>query len=167
MIKKDYNNIVISLKDKIFRFARIFLTDSSEAEDITQDVFEKLWLNKEWINKYNNIDAFLMRTTKNLCLDKIKHQQVVLRSSPEIKLLHNNYIEPENENKDISDKIKQLIADLPEKQKQIIHLRDVEGCEFEEIAQMTGIELNAVRVGLSRARKTVKQELIKVMNYGL
>ena len=49
----------------------------------------------------------------------------------------------------------------------IIHLRDVEGYEFDEIYEATGIELNAIRVNLSRARKTVKHELIKTMNYGL
>ncbi|MBE9468667.1 MAG: RNA polymerase sigma factor [Bacteroidetes bacterium] len=167
MIKRDYKNIVTLLKDKIFRFARAILKDEAEAEDVTQDIFEKLWLNQEWIDKYENIESFLMRSTKNLCLDKIKHKNVVINSFKELKSLHNNSIEPKNEEKDISDKIKLLIAQLPEKQRIIIHLRDIEAYEFKEISELTGIDINAVRVSLSRARKAVKQELIKTINYGL
>ena len=65
--------------------------------------------------------------------------------------------------KAIADK---LIAELPEKQREAIHLRDIEGGEFAEIAEMTGSEEATVRVTLSRARKTVREKMLKIMNYG-
>jgi len=167
MTEKDYNKIVHSVKDKIFRFARSILYDTNEAEDITQDVFIKLWLNKNWTTKYKNIESFLMHLTKNQCLDKIKHRKVQINSMKDLKVLKNDFIDNNNEKKDTSDIIKEIIKKLPEKQKIIIHLRDVEGYEFEEISEITGVNLNALRVNLSRARKTVKEQLIKTMNYGL
>ncbi|MBT7826197.1 MAG: sigma-70 family RNA polymerase sigma factor, partial [Bacteroidetes bacterium] len=82
-------------------------------------------------------------------------------------LLSNHHVEPVGEKKEVSQIIKTIINELPKKQRMIIHLRDIEGYEFDEIIEATGIEPNAIRVNLSRARKTVKQELIKTMNYGL
>lgn len=167
MEQKDFNKIFDSLKDKVFRFARAILADTAEAEDVTQDIFEKLWLNREHSSEYNNMESFLIRSTKNLCLDRIKHNNVVLKNAKILKVLNNNKVEPQSEKKEVSEIIKSIINELPKKQKMIIHLRDVEGYEFDEIYEATGIEQNAIRVNLSRARKTVKQELLKTMNYGL
>jgi len=69
--------------------------------------------------------------------------------------------------KNTSEIIKELIGQLPEKQRMIIHLRDVEGFEFSEIAEIMEININAVRMNLSRGRTTIKEKLIKKMNYGL
>ena len=167
MDKKDFNNIFISLKDRVFRFARFFMQDETEAEDITQDIFEKLWLNQNKIPSYNSIESYVLRSTKNLCLDKIKHRNVVLKSINDLKNTNNNIIEPENDNKEMSNLIRNTIKKLPKTQQMIIHLRDIEGYEFDEISKITGVEVNAIRVNLSRARKKVKEELLKTMNYGL
>ncbi|MFK5857587.1 MAG: sigma-70 family RNA polymerase sigma factor [Bacteroidota bacterium] len=167
MEQKDFNKIFISTKDKVFRFARAILADTADAEDITQDIFEKLWLNCENSKHYKNIESYLIRSTKNLCLDRIKHKNVVLKNSENIKRLSKNSTEQGGEKKETSEIIKTIINGLPKKQKMIIHLRDVEGYNYDEIYEATGIEPNAIRVNLSRARKTVKQELIKTMNYGL
>ena len=167
MEQKDFDEIFISLKDKVFKYARAVLSDTAEAEDVTQDIFEKLWSNSNNEYQYKNIEPYLIRSTKNLCLDRIKHKKVIARNSENIKLLSNHHVEPVCEKKEVSEIIKAIINKLPKKQKMIIHLRDIEGYEFDEIIEATGIESNAIRVNLSRARKTVKQELIKTMNYGL
>lgn len=167
MEQKDFSEIFLSFKDKVFRFARSIVSDSEEAEDITQDIFEKLWLNKNQACQYENIEYYLIRSTKNLCLDRIKHRNVVFRNLEAIKHISSHCIEPAVEKKETSDIIKAIISKLPKKQKMIIQLRDIEGYEFDEISEATGIDPNAIRVNLSRARKTVKQELIREMNYGL
>ena len=167
MDKKDYNTIVISLKDKVFRFARAILNNHDDAQDVTQDIFEKLWLKRNSIPEYNNIESYVIRSTKNLCFDRIKHKNVVIKSSEDIKVLNNGITNPEIEKNETSFLVRNAINNLPEKQKIVIHLRDIEGYEFNEIAQVTGLELNALRVNLSRARKAIKQDLIKTMNYGL
>ncbi len=59
-----------------------------------------------------------------------------------------------------------MMADLPEQQKTIMHLRDVEGCGFEEIAEITGFDGNYIRVNLSRARKKIRLEIEKIEKYG-
>jgi RNA polymerase sigma-70 factor (ECF subfamily) len=56
---------------------------------------------------------------------------------------------------------------LPEKQKLVIHLRDVEGYSFEEMSEVLEMDEVALRVNLSRARKKVKEEILKIVNYGI
>ena len=80
-----------------------------------------------------------------------------------------NHLSPYSytENADSVDHVVTLINKLPELQKVVIHLRDVEGYDFDEIAGITELSLNAVRVNLSRARKNVREGLIKVNKYEL
>ena len=64
--------------------------------------------------------------------------------------------------KDMIKQVKELMERLPEQQKTILHLRDVEGYEYKEIKEITGFELNYIRVNLSRARKSIKESLLKL-----
>lgn len=167
MEQKNFYTIFTSHKDKVFRYARAILSDVSEAEDVTQDIFERLLLRKNEDIEYNNVESYLIRSTRNMCLDRLKHRDVVLRNAESVRNLSQHITEPDPGSKEISELIKKTIDGLPKKQKMIIHLRDVEGYDFDEISEATGIDLNAIRVNLSRARKTVKEQLIKTMNYGL
>lgn len=167
MNKKDFEIEVVSLKDKVFRFARFLLKSVDDAEDLTQDIFEKLWTKRTELLKYDNIESFVIQSTKNLCFDRIKHKNVVLNSSAEIKLSRETLTEPETERAETSELIKKAMDLLPEKQRIIMHLRDVEGYEFNEIAEITGAEASTIRVNLSRARKAVKEKIVKEMSYGL
>ena len=63
--------------------------------------------------------------------------------------------------------VHKLIERLPEQQKIIIQLRDIEQYEYDEIAEMLNIQPTAIRVSLSRARQTIKEQLIKQHNYGI
>lgn len=164
---KVFDTYVENLKDKVYRFAKKILNDHDDAQDVMQDVFERLWKMRKELNKFNSVDAFTIRMTKNLCLDRIKHKKVkytklkLIREQTDI-MKTDDYSKTET-----SEIIKMLIERLPEKQKMIMHLRDIEGLEFREIAEIMEMELNAVRMNVSRARKTVKEQLIKIMNYGL
>jgi RNA polymerase sigma-70 factor (ECF subfamily) len=71
------------------------------------------------------------------------------------------------ENADSVGLVKQIISGLPELQRKIIHLRDIEQFEYEEIAEATEMNVNAIRVNLSRARKKVRDEILKIQNYGI
>lgn len=59
------------------------------------------------------------------------------------------------------------MSELPEKQREIMHLRDIEECEMSEIALIVGTEEASIRMNLSRARKTIREKLMKIMNHGI
>jgi RNA polymerase sigma factor (sigma-70 family) len=168
MNQSDFLKVVLPFKDKVFRLSKRLLTSTEEAEDATQELLFKLWKNKDKIASYRNTEAFAMTMTKNYCYDRLKSKQ-----ASNLTLIHSNYKEKETslENKleyiDSVDRVHLLIDDLPDQQKLIIQLRDIEQYDFEEICEMVNMKPIAVRVSLSRARKTIREQLTKQHNYGV
>lgn len=168
MNQSDFLKVVLPFKDKVFRLAKRLLVSTEEAEDATQELIFKLWRSKEKIADYRNVEAFAMTMTKNYCYDRLKSKQ-----ASNLTLVHSNYQEKETsldkkvEYRDSVNKVHELIEDLPEQQKIIIQLRDVEQYDFDEICKMVDMKPTAVRVALSRARKTIREALIKQHNYGV
>jgi RNA polymerase sigma-70 factor (ECF subfamily) len=168
MNQSDFLEVVLPFKDKVFRLAKRLLVSREEAEDATQELIFKLWKNKSKIGNYKNVEAFAMTMTKNYCYDRLKSKQ-----ASNLTLVHSNYKEKETsldkklEYQDSVNQVHQLIENLPENQKIIIQLRDVEQYDFDEICKMVDMKPTAVRVALSRARKTIREALIKKHNYGV
>lgn len=168
MNQAEFLNIVVPFKDKMFRLAKRLLLSNEEAEDVTQEILLKLWKNKEKIEEYKNVEAFSMTMTKNFCLDKLKSKH-----AQNLKIVHNNY---EENNTSLQRQIElndsvywvgKIIEELPEQQKLVIQLRDIEQYDLDEIADMLGMKNTAVRVALSRARKTIREQLTNTHNYGV
>ena len=168
MNQSDFLKVVLPFKDKVFRLAKRLLVSREEAEDATQELIFKLWKSREKIADYNNVEAFAMTMTKNYCYDRLKSKQ-----ASNLTLVHSNYKEKDTsldkklEYRDSVNQVHLLIEKLPEQQKIIIQLRDVEQYDFEEICKMVDMKPTAVRVALSRARKTSREALIKKHNYGI
>ena len=168
MNQSDFLKVVLPFKDKVFRLAKRLLVSTEEAEDATQELFFKFWRNKEKLSDYKNVEAFAMTMTKNYCYDRLKSKQ-----ASNLTLVHSNYKEKDTgldkqvEHRDSVNQVHKLIEKLPEQQKLIIQLRDIEQYDFDEICKMVDMKPTAVRVALSRARKTIRQALIKQHNYGV
>jgi RNA polymerase sigma-70 factor (ECF subfamily) len=168
MKQSEFLTTVLPFKDKVFRLAKRLLVSSEEAEDATQELYFKLWKNKGKLANYKNVEAFAMTMTKNYCFDRLKSKQ-----ASNLTLVHSNYKEKETgletkiEQQDSVSQVHELIAKLPEQQKLVIQLRDIEQYDFDEIAKMLDMKPTAVRVTLSRARKTIREELVKQHNYGI
>ncbi|GGD99330.1 DNA-directed RNA polymerase sigma-70 factor [Planktosalinus lacus] len=168
MQKQEFLNIVIPIKDKLYRMAKRILISHDEAEDAVQEVFMKLWSGREKIKNYSKPEAFAMTMTKNYCLDRLKSKQAT-----NLTIVHQNYksndarTEDQVEARDGVGMVFEIMKQLPEQQRIILQLRDVEEYEYSEIAEIMEMNETAIRVNLSRARKLVREELIKKYNYGL
>ncbi|MFT4669555.1 MAG: RNA polymerase sigma factor (sigma-70 family) [Ulvibacter sp.] len=167
MKQDDFIDAVLPFKDKLYRLAKRILVSSDEAEDAVQEVYLKLWKGRESIQRYKSAEAFAMTMTKNYCLDRLKSKQ-----ASNLKIVHSNYQNHENLDKQIEANdgvslVFEIMETLPEKQKIILQLRDVEEFDYSEISKMLDINETAIRVALSRARKTVREQLIKKHNYGI
>lgn len=168
MGNQDFVDSVLPFRDKLYRLAKRILVSHEEAQDAVQEVILKLWKGKENMKSYKNTEAFAMTMTKNYCLDRLKSKQ-----ASNLTLVHNNYksnsssLETQVEAKDGAGMVFELIKKLPEQQRIILQLRDVEEYEYSEIAEVLQLNETAIRVSLSRARKTIREELIKMHNYGI
>jgi RNA polymerase sigma-70 factor (ECF subfamily) len=168
MNQNTFISLINPVKDKMYRLALRLLISKESAEDATQEVFLKLWNGNEKIKNYANLEAFAMTVTRNYCLDQLKSKQ-----NSNLKMIHNNYESHErsiHDQLEITDELEQvslIINSLPEQQKIIFQLRDIEQYEFEEIAEITKMNESAIRVALSRVRKKIREELLKKHNYGI
>ena len=168
MTQTDFVKLVMPFKDKVFRLAKRLLVSNEEAEDATQEILLKLWNNKKKIQEYKNVEAFSMTMTKNFCLDRLKSKQ-----AQNLKIVHSNYqdnntsLQKQVELNDSVDWVSKIIEELPEQQKIILQLRDIEEYEFEEIAKVVDMNETAIRVSLSRARKTIREKLTNTHRYGI
>lgn len=169
MLARDFKTEVLPLSNKLLRFALQILQNEEEAKDVLQDIYLKLWQKRDDLQKVENMEAFAMRMMRNRCLDQIRARRTVsLEVVKKAKLPDEEKHETDHlEIADSAGLVKRIIADLPDIQRTIIHLRDIEQLEYEEIADATQLNVNAIRVNLSRARKKVRDEILKIHNYGI
>ena len=169
MLARDFKTDVLPMSSKLLRFALQILQNEEEAKDVLQDVFLKLWQKRDELEKVESLEAFAMRMIRNRCLDVIRARHTV---SMEV-VKKNQFPEEEHQYADhleIADSavlVKKIIAELPDLQRTVIQLRDIEQLEYEEIAEATQLNVNAIRANLSRARKKVRDEILKIQNYGI
>lgn len=165
MTKSAFIAEVLPLKPLFFRFAYSLVKSAAVAEDITQEVFIKIWQSSENIV---NLRAWGMRLTRNLCLDKLKaHSSKVVGLNNALQVSQNN-LDPYEQSalKQSIDLIKTALTNLPEQQQLIWQLREVEAYTYQEIADMLAISLEKVKVNLHRARKTLLSHLLNKAEYG-
>ncbi|SHG84799.1 RNA polymerase sigma-70 factor, ECF subfamily [Chryseolinea serpens] len=165
-----FQNRVLPAKNKLFRFALRFLGNEEEAKDVVQEVFIRVWNGREQMNEVQNWEAWCMRITKNLSLDRIRtlarKQTHPLETGYDVR---QETLSPHEstEIQESMNRVNQFIAALPEKQRQVIHLRDVEGYSYNEICEILELDMNQVKVNLFRARNAVREKLMKINAYGL
>lgn len=160
MKQQEFIALIHPFKDKLFRLAKRMLVSREEAEDATQEVLLKLWKSDTTI--YKNVEAMAITMTKNYCLDQLKAKR-----SKNISLVHTNYGDTSSLEKKVMDKddllwVEKIIDTLPEQQRMIVHLREIEAYEFAEIAEILSMNETAVRVALSRARKSIKKQFANI-----
>lgn len=162
MTQETFKNTVFILKDEMYRFAKRFVMSSDEAEDVVQDLMIKFWQKKEELEKFGNLKSYALKSVRNECLNRLKHHDVKLGFA-DLQLHRSELYSMDINN--MKDYIIGFINQLPEKQKMVIHLKDVEEYEVSEISEMLDMEENAVRVNLMRARQKVKEQISQLMSY--
>lgn len=156
---------IIPLRPKLLVQASRMLEDGEEAEDVVQEVLLRLWTLREQLTEVGNPAGFAMQTTKNICIDKLRARKPTCEV--EDIYIGSNEQTPYStaETNDSTAIVREIINRLPGLQKQIICMRDIEGYELSEIAEITGTQATAVSMNLSRARKKVRDEYIAINNY--
>lgn len=165
MQQGEFTEKIVPLSSKLRRFACFFLGNEEDGRDVVQDVLLKLWQDRQNLDRVANAEAYAMQMVRNKCLDHLKSSRVV-KQRPLTGALQ-AFSEPvdHTEWKDTSQMVMQLAGRLPEVQRSVLYLRDMEQKEFDEISAITGLNVNAVRVSLSRARKQVREELLKIWDH--
>ena len=165
----SFRNDILPLKDKLFRLALRITLDRAEAEDVVQDTMIRVWNKRDEWQQFESVEAYCLIVAKYLAIDRCQKkdaQNVELTpemaeeadtSGPYDRLVNNERMKI----------IHRLIDELPEKQRLIMQLRDIEGESYKDIAKVLQLTEEQVKVNLFRARQKVKQRYIEIDEYGL
>ncbi|MGQ8336781.1 RNA polymerase sigma factor [Sunxiuqinia sp. A32] len=161
MTQADFENIILGMKENLYRFALSILGCSDDAQDAVQEVVLRLWNQRKQLDKTKNIESFCMSAIRNYCIDtlrKRKQQEQYIGNNN-----HNDSELPVHDTKDLVHKIRHELNGLPLQQRIAVELKDFQGYEYQEISEMLNLPVNAIRVSVSRGRKRLfeifKEEL--------
>jgi RNA polymerase sigma-70 factor (ECF subfamily) len=157
------------LGEKLQRYATRILRDEEAARDVVQDVFCRLWQKMQRTEAIENVEAFAMQMARNCCFDYLKSNRSPVMAIQKIKIDQKEYrdLQHEIELVDSASLVRDLVAGLPETQRMVMQLRDIEQYGFDEISQMTSLKYTAIQANLSRARKKVRDAFLKHSEYGI
>ncbi len=154
MTVKEYNISVDQFSDNIFRFALKHLRNEMSAKDIVQETFTKVWIKHADISS-EKVKSYLFTTAYHLIIDWVKKEKrngdFESISSDENSVLQDHF--------DLKEIINKALLRLPEIQKTVVLLRDYEGYNYSEIAEITDLSESQVKVYIFRARKTLQSYL--------
>ena len=165
----SFRDDILPLKDKLFRLALRITFDRAEAEDVVQDTMIRVWNKREEWTQFGSIEGYCLTVAKNLAIDRSQKKEAQnveltpeMEEESEISGPYDQLVN--NERMSI---IHRLINELPEKQRLIMQLRDIEGESYKEIAKILNLTEEQVKVNLFRARQKVKQRYLEIDEYGL
>jgi len=171
MKQVSFRNDILPLKNELYRLALRITLNPAEAEDVVQETLIKVWNRRESWAEIDSLEAFCLTICRNLALDKMK------RMDNQAQALDDTHDPPASDRsanpeeravqRDRIELVRKLIAQLPEKQRSCMQLRDIEGKSYKDIAQVLSISEEQVKVNIFRARQTIRQRFIKTENYGL
>lgn len=172
MSKAIFENQVMPASDKMYRYALSILKDPGIAHDVVQDCLVKIWENRKKLPEIKSIDSWVMRITRNQCYDWVKVNRFSLQAERDIN--RDDLVLKETAEADhpalIKDRMNwmgKVIDSLPQKHREIFHLREVEEMTYQEIAETMSLSLAEVKVNLHRSREKIRETIKKIEDYGL
>ncbi|WP_291591133.1 RNA polymerase sigma-70 factor [Bacteroides sp.] len=152
----NFSELYLTYYSKLVRFAKEFVIQEEDAENITQDVFIILWENRDFIEHIDNMNAYLFRLVRNKCLDYLKHKVFEQRY---VESVQTSYEVDVVEDNDTEILIRAAINSLPKRCRDIFLLSRVEGLKYKEISEQLGISVNTVECQMGIALKKLRIKL--------
>ena len=156
MTNARFQNEWLSLAGEFYRVAFYILEDEAEAEDAVQELFLKLWSGRDALDGIRSPKGYGIRVLRNLCLDRIRRSRKMetpaVLPEPEWPGRQDEAVDE----KERLAKVLDAIKSLPDRQREVLTLRTLDGLSYEEIAERTGMNQLTLRVLLSQARRKLR-----------
>ena len=163
----SFQTDILPLKNDLYRMALRIMMNAAEAEDVVQETMMKVWNRRDQWEQIESIEAFCLTICRNLSLDKVRRmdnqtqsldaaydpKDLGVSSNPEEQAIQSDRIRL----------VRQMISQLPEKQRSCMQLRDMEGKSYKDIATILDITEEQVKVNIFRARQTIREKFKKFL----
>lgn len=166
MQASDFKQLFLPCHRKLFSVAYRLMSNAQAAEDMVQETFLKLWMQRDKMEKVDNPEAYSITVLRRIFYDRMRagHLQEVDKDVGSLQVSSSQNISKQLEEADEYQRVRLLINHLPEPQARIMLMRDIEDRSFDEISIETGLTEVNIRSILSRARKKIREQ-IKAMRY--
>ncbi len=145
--------------------------NTEEAEDVVQETLLKVWNRRDQWSEIASMEAYCLTICRHLSLDKLKKMDNRTQSIDDgletYDISRGANPEEQTVQHDRIKLVRQLIDNLPEKQRSCMQLRDLEGMSYKDIAEVLGINEQQVKVNIFRARQTIKEQFQKTESFGI
>lgn len=165
MKQKDFRTDVLPLKDKFYRLALRITMNTADAEDIVQETLIRIWKKQDRWDEIESLEAWGMTISRNLALDYVRKMENHRTVPLEVDIPYNEYDKLQESER--LQMVKNLMNQLPEKQRTAMQLRDFEEKSYKEIADIMEISEEQVKVSIFRARQFIKTKINTTYNNGL
>ena len=157
----SFRDNILPLKDKLFRLALRITFDRAEAEDIVQDALIKVWNKRDEWGELESIEAYCLTVVRNLAIDRSQKKEAQnLTLTPETQEMPDAQTpESQFERNEQFQLVHRLVNELPEKQRTIVQLRDIEGKSYKEIAEVLDVSPQTVAYRIQQALKLLRVSL--------
>jgi RNA polymerase sigma factor (sigma-70 family) len=164
MTRNVFNDIIHNIHRRLFGIAFRILRNREEAEDVVQEVFLKMWMMKDKLDLYKDPAGLAVTITKNNCIDRIRKLKHI-DNEEYASGLQVADSEPtpfqQLEKNETTAIISKIIGKLPQSYREIIQMREIDGLSYEEIAMKNNMNINTLRVSISRARQMIREDYLK------
>lgn len=167
MTRDAFNVIIHRLNRKLFAIAFRIVKNQQEAEDVVQEVFMKMWVMRKKLDDYNNIEALAVTMTRNSSIDQMRKWKHIDSEKVPSDIINSNHSPSPHERLVSSETaaiVAMIIDELPPVTRDIVQLREINGLSYDEISKQKGMNINNLRVVLSRARKMIKEKYLSYTN---
>jgi RNA polymerase sigma-70 factor (ECF subfamily) len=176
-----FNEIVARFKNRVFNYVNRMVHGAADAEDITQEVFVRAYLNINSFQGRASLNTWLFRIATNICIDynrkhsrlkglttSLNRDELSEDAESELQIADDRY-EPERLalNSELGAQLHAAMNDLPEKHRSVVLLHDIEGMAYEEVAAIVDCPVGTVKSRLFNARMALRQKLSRYVDGSL
>lgn len=164
MEKLEFDRDIVPLRDRMFRYAQSLLLRAEEAEDVVHDLLEHFWRDRDRLTVRRDAVSFVMTSVRNRCFDRLRQREAVRRRRETVATTAERATTRDADAWEARELVRRAMVRLPERQREALHLKDIEGFPTREVAEILGCDEAQVRVLLSRARCGLREILKKMID---
>lgn len=159
----EFINTVTAVRNRMLQQAQTYLRDTDDAEDVVQEALAKLWQMRQRIDDAEKMAHLASVIVKNTSLNAIRNSKskaTLLSHDGDVgRIVSSDSPQRQMEEKETRERLQQIITQLPDKQRAVMRMRNVEQLSYKEIAQVLGTTESSVRAMICKARATLMKQL--------
>ena len=159
MESRAFTEIYMPLGENLYRVAYYILESEQEARDAVQDIFVKLWNNRDALDTVHNPKAYAVTLMRNYCIDRIRRESKMKQAELKDTVMSDSDTFVAVSSRESLSKALAAVERLPKGQREVLKMKVFEDLSYDEMSERTGMNKLTLRVLLSQARKKIRQTI--------